>query len=184
MAVQQIINGRSVTLTNKQIKARIIELTGWTPEQYNKQYDIFRNRTRNYEKITGLPRGTIAANEELYRIINKDAYAQRAGGIPTYSQRERGILGTTSQRTTAKISEAQNFSAKQRILNDFSPLLNKSATAAADWGAFNAANPNATAEETRIFLDEESNKIKTLKEKEIKFNRDFYEYYGIEPESP
>lgn len=62
-----IVNMRTgATLTNKQIKSAIQRATGWSDTQYKKEYDVLRNKLRNYEQATGQA-GAFKANELLYR---------------------------------------------------------------------------------------------------------------------
>lgn len=51
MAILDFKTGTS--LSKKEIKARTLAATGWTTEQYNKEYDKLRNRVRSYEKLQG-----------------------------------------------------------------------------------------------------------------------------------
>lgn len=64
MAIVDIKSGK--TLSAREIKAAVMKAKGWTSEQYQKEYDVLRNKTRNYEQITGAPRGSIKVNELLY----------------------------------------------------------------------------------------------------------------------
>ena len=43
------VKGESVPVTAKEAKEFIMKQRGWTAEQYKKQYDIFKNKLRNYE---------------------------------------------------------------------------------------------------------------------------------------
>lgn len=45
------VNGEKVPVTAKEAKAYIMKQRGWTAEQYKKQYDIFKNKLRNYENF-------------------------------------------------------------------------------------------------------------------------------------
>lgn len=53
-------------MAKNSIKQRVLKLTGWTSAQYDKEYDILRNKVRQFEKITGRkPRNV--ANELFLR---------------------------------------------------------------------------------------------------------------------
>ena len=53
-------------MAKSSIKQRVLKLTGWTSAQYDKEYDILRNKVRQFEKITGRkPRNV--ANELFLR---------------------------------------------------------------------------------------------------------------------
>lgn len=201
MAVTRIIRGRRVELTARQIKQRVRELTGWSSEEYSRRYDVFRNRTRNYERAFGLERGSIKANEAFYRIINKQVYAEeRYGeevgaefgsynpeadtGAIEYSQQELGILQSGASSTGRALTRAQLQAAKQRVVSDFSALISKSPSVNQKYAQFVAENPNATAAETREFLVQAANEMKELQRQEYEANRDFYDRYGLAPGSP
>ena len=43
---------QKVYLTNREVKAYIMKTNNWTASQYQKQYDIFKNKLRAYESYT------------------------------------------------------------------------------------------------------------------------------------
>jgi molecular chaperone DnaK (HSP70) len=43
-----------------------MKIKGWSSERYQREYDILRNKTRNYEHLTGKEKGSIKVNELLY----------------------------------------------------------------------------------------------------------------------
>lgn len=86
-------------LSSRQIKSRVRAVTGWTNEQYNKQYDILRNKARNYEKLTGTKVET-PVNELLFRETLAKA---RYGEDYSASRLLTAIRSTTSQSTGQKI---------------------------------------------------------------------------------
>ena len=47
--IYQTRNGVRVAFTARDVKAYVMKERGWTPEQYNKEYDKLRNRLRAYE---------------------------------------------------------------------------------------------------------------------------------------
>lgn len=89
-------------LSKKEIKARTLAVTGWTTEQYNKEYDKLRNRVRNYERATGKQRGTYAVNELLYK---EQAAKKKYGGEYRPSALLRDIRESTSYSTGEKYAE-------------------------------------------------------------------------------
>lgn len=63
-----IINPRTgKRLTDRQIKIQIQEITGWSTSEYQKKYDIIRNRLRNYQKVTGTHKEE-RVNEFIYKM--------------------------------------------------------------------------------------------------------------------
>lgn len=101
-------------MTNKEIKAAIKELTGYTETQYNKEYDLLRNKVRNYERITGTQIHT-PVNRLLYELSLKEAYA-KPFLKPAYTPLQAAILSTTSANVKAKLSQAQY---NKQAFNDF-----------------------------------------------------------------
>lgn len=116
----------SKPLSNRQIKQEILQLTQLTPEQYKKQYDIIKNRLRNYEALTGA-KTPQAVNEFILRVARRDAVG---AGL---TAEQKGILATTSARTSTfaraveegRASRRQNELAIQTIENIFSGFRKK-----------------------------------------------------------
>lgn len=75
----------------------IREWLGLTREQYNKQYDILRNRVRNYERAIGAQRGTVSPA----RIFHDIAYRQSRGMRLTFQ--ERAIMSASAGSTGTRI---------------------------------------------------------------------------------
>lgn len=76
-------------------KQSIQKLTGWTTEQYNKQYDIYRLKVRTFERETGKSDKINAAASFYYTIRD-----QKAG--KALSPQKRGILSTPALSTAKK----------------------------------------------------------------------------------
>lgn len=75
----------------KTYKQAIQNLTGWTTEQYNKQYDIFRNKVRNAERQLGRSKSNVA--QQFFYTLK----TQKTGG--TLSKFRQFIQASTSQST-------------------------------------------------------------------------------------
>lgn len=120
------ITGELEQLTDRQIKKEIQDLTGWDTKQYQKEYDKFRNRIRNYEAVIGsvLKR----PNEEFLRIIRK----QETGW--ELNARQQGILSFTTSGTntfkkqlqSGKVNYRLNEIATNAVIGEFKGLLEKS----------------------------------------------------------
>lgn len=114
-------------LTAREIKKRVMTATGWTSEQYQKQYDILRNKTRNYETATG-SKTKIKVNELLYQ----QTHAQKKYGA-TYkpSRLVRAIMATPSASTGAVqrkgVSKTTERRLEREILGEFGEFTRKSA---------------------------------------------------------
>ena len=84
-------------LNDRQIKRAIMEANGWTSEEYQKRYDVLRNRVRNYEQVTGQSLGgKIRVNELLYQTTKAQ---KRYGGAYRPSALVRGVMATPSKGT-------------------------------------------------------------------------------------
>lgn len=129
--------GEEELMNARQIKAEIIERTGWTNVQYQKQYDILRNKQRGYEYLIGQKRDS-PVNETLLRIVRKQDNGMHL------TPKEEAIVNFTSQSTgkrtySLRLQEyAKTFLVGEVVTIDnvtvyqnsiFSGLLNKSATA-------------------------------------------------------
>lgn len=93
------------TLTNRERAAEIRRLTGWTKEEYNRRYDVLRNRARNYEATTGAERGSINVGDLLYRDVRRRAMAQRYGEEYKPTALYRVVSETPASSTARRISQ-------------------------------------------------------------------------------
>lgn len=66
MAIFKYAKGVKVEMTKREIKAGTMKLKGWTAEEYRKQYDLFKNKTRAYEAFMG-DKGKQSISEMMYR---------------------------------------------------------------------------------------------------------------------
>lgn len=103
----------------KTYKQAIQKLTGWTTEQYNKQYDIFRNKVRNAERQLGRSKSNVA--QQFFYTLK----TQKTGG--TLSKFRQFIQASTSQssgKTTISPKAATRIN--EYIFNKFGGLLETS----------------------------------------------------------
>lgn len=77
-------------------KQKTIKLMGWTAEEYDKKYDVYRLRVRNFEKETGTQKGSINAAANFHYTIK----AQKAG--KPLKPQKRAILATPAKSTAKK----------------------------------------------------------------------------------
>lgn len=97
-----IINPRTgKRLTDRQIKSQIQELTGWSTSEYQKKYDIIRNRLRNYQKVTGTHKEE-RVNEFIYKV---ERAKKKYGKDYIPSDYVSSVLGFTAS-STGKVSES------------------------------------------------------------------------------
>ena len=115
-------------LTTRQIKQAVMKANGWTSEEYQKQYDILRNRVRNYEQTTGQALGgKIKVNELLYQTSKAQ---KRYGGAYKPSSLVRGIMATPSAGTGVVQRKGLSRTAFKRVegevLGKFTAFVNAS----------------------------------------------------------
>lgn len=73
------VNGQRVKMTNREVKAYIMKVNGWTTEQYNKQYDIMRNKVRAYEAYERNS-GRKVTSQSVQGLLFKEAKAKKRMG--------------------------------------------------------------------------------------------------------
>lgn len=103
MAIQK----GGVTLTARQQKRYVQELTGWSTEQYNKEYDKLRNRVRAYERATGAPKGRYNVADLLARNARGEYFAKREGREYTPTNLYSAVQAAPSISSGRELSEAQ-----------------------------------------------------------------------------
>lgn len=119
MAIVDLKTGR--VLSPREIKARTLAATGWTSEEYQKQYDILRNKARAYEKTAGVNVGKI--NEFLYK---EQAAKARYGAAYKQSALVRAVRETESVSSgaaaQARAANRLEAKARARLFKDYERL--------------------------------------------------------------
>lgn len=107
MAIRR--NGRA--LSPREQAKYVREITGWTPAEYKRQRDILYNRTRNYERAIGKPKGTYNVSDLLARRERGKYYARRTGQeyVPS------AILQAIESAPASSSGRALTADAKQRV---------------------------------------------------------------------
>ena len=93
-------------MAKSSIKQRVLKLTGWTSEQYNKEYDILRNKVRQFEKITGRKHRNVA--NELFLRERARLHPEKTG----YTVGKDGKLKKGSYTLGSRFSVYENISAR------------------------------------------------------------------------
>ena len=73
-------NGQKVKMTNKEVKQYIMKVNKWTSDQYNKQYDIIRNKLRAYESYEKASGKKVEA-QSVQGLLYKEARAKKREGV-------------------------------------------------------------------------------------------------------
>lgn len=124
----------------KSYRKEIIKLTGMTKEQYTKEYDVFKIRVRNYNRLTG---ANLSASEQFY-YYKKQIQTQLNKGLTeeqakqTLYPRLRDLTSTSAKSVSAKkyatMTEQEqeklvkNTAIVNHLLQRYSGILNSSPT--------------------------------------------------------
>lgn len=108
------------------LKRRTMSLTGWTSQQYDREYDKFRNRVRTYEKTVDSPVKRSPA-QVFYYTQKEMKRAERAGVDPKLSQERVAIMVTPARSSgAALIHRVDDPRLETQIKKSFSGLIEKS----------------------------------------------------------
>lgn len=89
-------NGKKKKLTTHEVKQYIMRANNWTATEYQKQYDIFKNKLRAYESFKE-EQGAPVERQSVVSILFKEAKAKRQYG--------------TSYKPSRKMQQIRSFSA-------------------------------------------------------------------------
>lgn len=78
-AFYKIENGQKIKMTNREVKQYIMKQNKWTSEQYNKQYDILRNKLRAFESYERMS-GKSVKTQSVQSLLYKEAKAKKREG--------------------------------------------------------------------------------------------------------
>lgn len=92
-------------LTPRKQAEYVRQITGWSREEYRRQRDLLYNRVRNYERISGLERGTIDVAELLARRERGKQYAARTGQEWRPTAQLEAIMQAPASSTGRRISQ-------------------------------------------------------------------------------
>ena len=105
-------NGQRVKMSNKEVKTYIMKVNKWTTEQYNKQYDIMRNKLRSYEAYERAS-GRKVTTQSTQALLFKEAKAkQRLGNEYKPSikmQRIRSFTSVSSGKAGQKALQGKTY---------------------------------------------------------------------------
>lgn len=108
----KFVGGNRVKMTNREVKAYIMKQNRWTSEQYNKQYDILRNKLRSYEAYEKAS-GASVKQQSVQSLLFKEAKARQRMG-KEYSpsikmQRIRSFTSVSSGRAGQRALQGQLY---------------------------------------------------------------------------
>ena len=124
------ISRGGVKMTSRQQAAYVRELTGWTREEYNRKYDVLRNRVRAYERGSGLQRGSINVADLLARDARSRAYAKYYGEAYTptalYAAVQAAPATSSGRRLSARQRAAISDAQEERAYNEMGGIIRHS----------------------------------------------------------
>ena len=115
----KMVKGQRVEMSSREVKAYIMKQNGWTSRQYDKQYDIFKNKLRayeNYERAHGVTSQRQSPTQLLYKEAKVKA---REGADYTPSikmQRIRSFTSVSSGKAGQKALQGQLYQARRAQL--------------------------------------------------------------------
>ena len=156
-------------LTPKQVKAEIQSMKGWTTAQYQKEYDKFRNKVRNYETLSGVEKGKYKVQDLFYEKTK----AEKRYGANYRPSNLIAAINRTSSSSPGRVKrfgdELTGISKKaqarelESIKTSFDELIKSNYNGVAD----KVKDVTDPAEALRI-LREAADDLKTYKESEKK----------------
>ena len=108
--------GETKKLSPKAVRAKIMEVNNWSVEEYRKNYDIFKNKLRNYEAyqeaITGKPVQRQSVAELLYRQAKSK---ERYGKYYEESMKMKQIKSFSAVSMSQSRKQVQRASYREKI---------------------------------------------------------------------
>lgn len=98
--IYKIVDGEQVALKASEVKNFIMKVNNWNADQYQKEYDIFKNKLRTLENFEGVPK---AERESPVELLYKQAKAKkRYGSDYQPSLKFQRIISTSAYSSSPK----------------------------------------------------------------------------------
>lgn len=115
----KMIKGQRVEMSSREVKAYIMKQNGWTSRQYDKQYDIFKNKLRAYENYERA-HGVTSKRQSPAQLLYKEAKAKAREGAdytPSIKMRRiRSFTSVSSGKAGQKALQGQRYQARRTQL--------------------------------------------------------------------
>lgn len=119
-------NGQRIEMSSREVKAYIMKQNGWTSTQYDKQYDIFKNKLRAYENYERA-HGVITKRQSPAQLLYKEAKTKAREGSdykPSFKmKRIRSFTSVSSGKAGQKALSGKRYQAKRTQI--YEDTLNK-----------------------------------------------------------
>ena len=107
-----------VKMTPSQVKAEIMRINKWTPEEYKKNYDIFKNKLRSFEAFER-SKGANIKTQSARDLLFKEARAKQRFGN-TYKpsikmQRIREFTSISSGKALTKALQSPKYTTAREM---------------------------------------------------------------------
>lgn len=124
--IYKMVKGQRVEMSSREVKAYVMKQNGWTSQQYDKQYDIFKNKLRayeNYERAHGVP----TKRQSPAQVLFKEAKAKARDGAnytPSIQmQRIRQFTSVSSGKAGQRALQSESYN--KRITSIYEQATNK-----------------------------------------------------------
>lgn len=98
--IYKIVDGEKVALKASEVKNFIMKVNNWNADQYQKEYDLFKNKLRTLENFEGIPK---AERDSPVELLYKQAKAKkRYGSDYQPSIKLQRILSTSAYSSSPK----------------------------------------------------------------------------------
>ncbi len=123
--IYKIVDGEQVALKASEVKNFIMKVNNWNAVQYQKEYDIFKNKLRTLENFEGVPK---AERESPVELLYKQAKAKKRYGADYQpSIKLQRILSTSAYSSSLKRQQQllKNQSYIERLQKRYRESTNK-----------------------------------------------------------
>lgn len=104
--INKVIHGEKVELTARQVKSEIMRIRGWDTTEYQRQYDILRNKLRAYEAFQRSVGEEVNTNSPLKFLYGEAKSIERYKGDYHPSAYVSAVRATTSVSSGKALQKA------------------------------------------------------------------------------
>ena len=117
--IYKIVKGGRVELSTREVKKYVMKVNNWTSDEYNKKYDIFKNKLRAFENFQRA-HGVIKDRQSPMQLLYKEAKAKvRDGADYTPSikmQRIKNFTSVSSGKAGQRALQSSRYMQKRNKL--------------------------------------------------------------------
>ena len=117
--IYKMVKGARVEMSSREVKQYIMKQNGWTSQQYDRQYDIFKNKLRAYENYERM-HGRTAQRQSPTQLLFKEAKAKASEGAdytPSIKmQRIRSFTSVSSGKAGQRALQGRLYQRRRSAL--------------------------------------------------------------------